>query len=328
MDPSTGTFTSMDTYGGSLSDPMSLHKYMFANSNPVAYYDPSGYVATFTETNGVVAIITIFAEVCTGVVYNILGDITGADKTRPAYWVGMFVAMIVAAILAYWVAGAFVAGVAIYGFGKLAIGILALFAGKICGDISYSARRKGYDNYADMFEFAGILFNAYGFGELLEGIAESVQSVKEALSEKWQPDKRGYVRTGGWNDPNNNLEEDETIDLNRKQAFNEAKDRAKAPRSQQPARQWTVGDDINKKGYDIKNYKYDSNPGTHGRYYEYNTPTGKVVIAEHINDGKPHFHAGAPKSTYTGNPHDYDFYNNRYSNIKIPGKNPHIYYSS
>ena len=35
MDPSTGTFTSMDTYAGSLSDPMSLHKYLFANANPV-----------------------------------------------------------------------------------------------------------------------------------------------------------------------------------------------------------------------------------------------------------------------------------------------------
>ena len=42
MDPSTGTFTSMDTYAGSLSDPISLHKYLFANSNPVMYSDPSG----------------------------------------------------------------------------------------------------------------------------------------------------------------------------------------------------------------------------------------------------------------------------------------------
>ena len=42
MDPASGTFTSMDTYAGSLSDPMSLHKYLFANSNPVMYSDPSG----------------------------------------------------------------------------------------------------------------------------------------------------------------------------------------------------------------------------------------------------------------------------------------------
>lgn len=43
MDPSTGTFISMDSYQGSLYDPVSLHKYLYANANPVKYTDPTGY---------------------------------------------------------------------------------------------------------------------------------------------------------------------------------------------------------------------------------------------------------------------------------------------
>ena len=41
MNPETGTFTSMDTYVGTLDNPVSLHKYLYANT--VMYTDPSGY---------------------------------------------------------------------------------------------------------------------------------------------------------------------------------------------------------------------------------------------------------------------------------------------
>ena len=58
MDPSTGTFTSMDTYAGSLSDPMSLHKYLFANSNPIKYRDPSGHF-TLAEMDTAITIAAI-----------------------------------------------------------------------------------------------------------------------------------------------------------------------------------------------------------------------------------------------------------------------------
>ena len=43
MDTSTGRFISQDTYQGSSFDPDTLHKYLYANSNPVMYTDPSGY---------------------------------------------------------------------------------------------------------------------------------------------------------------------------------------------------------------------------------------------------------------------------------------------
>ena len=37
MNPETGTFTSMDMYAGTLDNPVSLHKYLYANANPVMY---------------------------------------------------------------------------------------------------------------------------------------------------------------------------------------------------------------------------------------------------------------------------------------------------
>ena len=42
MNPETGSFTTMDTYAGTLDNPVSLHKYLYANANPVMYTDPTG----------------------------------------------------------------------------------------------------------------------------------------------------------------------------------------------------------------------------------------------------------------------------------------------
>jgi len=80
MDPSTGTFTSMDTYGGSLSDPMSLHKYMFANSNPLIYCDPSGHEASLQGMVAAMAISGILSAVDSGILYSLQNKESDTEK--------------------------------------------------------------------------------------------------------------------------------------------------------------------------------------------------------------------------------------------------------
>jgi len=43
MNPGTGNFITMDPYSGSLYDPTSLHKYLYANASPVNFIAPTGY---------------------------------------------------------------------------------------------------------------------------------------------------------------------------------------------------------------------------------------------------------------------------------------------
>ncbi|MEU9995483.1 putative T7SS-secreted protein [Streptomyces sp. NPDC050848] len=108
----------------------------------------------------------------------------------------------------------------------------------------------------------------------------------------------------------------------RSEAFNAARERAGIPNSQQPTKQWEVGDDESKqKRY--SNYVYSTNQGSHGRYYQYETPEGTRVIAEHTNDPRapyPHFHAGRPpEGTF-----NVDMMGKRYVQI---GENHHFYYT-
>ncbi len=45
MNPGTGRFWNMDTYEGRPSEPLSLHKYLYGNGNPLSNIDPSGKVS-------------------------------------------------------------------------------------------------------------------------------------------------------------------------------------------------------------------------------------------------------------------------------------------
>ena len=115
--------------------------------------------------------------------------------------------------------------------------------------------------------------------------------------------------------------------LNRRQALNQVKDLAGTPRSQQPERQWTVGNDVKRRGQ--TNYKYSEDAGSHGRYYEYKDAHGyNKVVVEHTSDPRakgPHTHAGQAKTG--ADPRTYDLKENRYQKINNPlGDDHHIYY--
>ncbi|WP_368301996.1 hypothetical protein [Kluyvera sichuanensis] len=72
--------------------------------------------------------------------------------------------------------------------------------------------------------------------------------------------------------------------VNRRQALNEAKYLAGIPRSQQPNRQWTVGNNPMRRGQ--TNYKYSEGLGSHGRCYEYTDARGHhdhILIQGNLN---------------------------------------------
>lgn len=49
-DPSVGRFTQMDTWQGRLQEPVTLHKYLYANGDPARFVDPSGRVGIAKAT--------------------------------------------------------------------------------------------------------------------------------------------------------------------------------------------------------------------------------------------------------------------------------------
>ena len=77
MNPSTGTFISMDTYQGDMYEPVTLHKYLYANANPVKYSDPSG-MFSLTEMNCASAMSAMWQNRYTMMGFSVLTGVTNA----------------------------------------------------------------------------------------------------------------------------------------------------------------------------------------------------------------------------------------------------------
>jgi len=63
-DPGVGRFTQMDTWQGRNSDPVTLHKYLYANVDPANMVDPSGFFS-FSEVNATSTILGISTATAT-----------------------------------------------------------------------------------------------------------------------------------------------------------------------------------------------------------------------------------------------------------------------
>ncbi|MEQ9463559.1 MAG: RHS repeat-associated core domain-containing protein [Haliea sp.] len=74
-DPGTGRFISRDPFGGNARDPVSLHRYLYANANPVMYSDPSGEV-TLKELGIAAAINAVISIASDGIRALLGGEVT------------------------------------------------------------------------------------------------------------------------------------------------------------------------------------------------------------------------------------------------------------
>ncbi|WP_219892165.1 putative Ig domain-containing protein [Chamaesiphon polymorphus] len=77
-DPETGRFTRRDSYEGQIQDPISLHKYLYANGNPISNIDPSG-LSTIAEQGIVTALLSFLAAFA---IVNLTSNIIQENQSK------------------------------------------------------------------------------------------------------------------------------------------------------------------------------------------------------------------------------------------------------
>jgi len=83
-DPSNGRFNARDAFAGNNSDPQTLHKYLYANCDPVNGTDPSGNF-TLIETSITVAIIAVIAAFVAAAI-SVTADLVEGKATAVEIW--------------------------------------------------------------------------------------------------------------------------------------------------------------------------------------------------------------------------------------------------
>ena len=203
MDPSTGTFTTMDTYGGSLTDPMSLHKYLFANSNPVMYSDPSGHY-TLTQQETAIAIQAIIGEAMSGIFYIadwLLTDPESQNHSIPMMIITMMIGLAQGAVMGSW--GGLLTGlISKAGLSILDYLLTGIMFTLFSWDLKLAAmnmKESGNWLVAVLCDAGGDFAGVVALCSLSEGFSGIANWVKDKTN-RMKPNKKGFVRIGGYED--------------------------------------------------------------------------------------------------------------------------------
>ena len=147
MDPETGRFLSMDTYGGNLANPTSQNRYLFANSNPVKYSDPSGHTS-LSELGTAMAIGAIISgalySTC-ALVAGFLDLTTGSHRLEKYSINGLIFSMFYGALLGAigWEFATFFSALHLMPIQFIGISILFAILGIECKYWGYEATNSG-----------------------------------------------------------------------------------------------------------------------------------------------------------------------------------------
>jgi RHS repeat-associated protein len=87
MNPNSGRFWTMDSFEGKQADPLSLHKYLYCNANPVNGIDPSGHTTLVEVMTSVTNTLMLAARVMSAISrgYALANGITTVVSTAQLF---------------------------------------------------------------------------------------------------------------------------------------------------------------------------------------------------------------------------------------------------
>ena len=180
--PATGTFNRLDPFAGNLSDPQSLHKYLYCHADAVNGIDPSGLMAGFS-LSGMLTVAGInggLAAISTGA----YGAAKGWSTTRIATASLVSAGTAVLATFAFFgVAASFVLGGASAATAVLATTLIALPTSLGLVVMNFALAMKEGDNVDKLFATIDLGLAFIGLLSL-RGVTGQQRAIAEAHTER------------------------------------------------------------------------------------------------------------------------------------------------